>query len=121
MTEGNVISFEIIKNSEFSWSYVYTINDRKRDIFGSSLHELRRKVLDMGLPWDEKKYPEGKISKSDYDSMKSSSTTSSETGYYSYGDETYDYEQSQTLRRWNPSSRKWGRQKDIDSRYSRRE
>lgn len=120
MVEENVISFEIIKNSEFSWSYIYTINDRKRDIFGSSLNDLRRKVLDMGLPWDDKKYPEGKISKSNYDSMKSSSTTS-QTVYYSYGDETYDYEQSQSLRRWNPSSRKRGRQKDIDHRYSRRE
>ena len=117
MTEENIDSFEIIQNSEFSWSYVYTINGRKRDLFGSSLHDLRRKVLDKGLPWDDKKYPEEKITKSNYDSMKLSSSTS-KTVYYSYGDETYDYEQSQSLNRWNPSSRKWGRKKEIDSRYS---
>ena len=28
-----------------------------------------------------------------------------------YGDETYDYIESQTLRRWNPSMKKWGRDK----------
>ena len=116
MTEED-ISFEVIKNSEFSWSYVYTINDRKRDLFGSSLHDLKRKVLDKGLPWDDKKYPDEKISKSDYDSMKSS-IGKSKTSSYLYGDETYDFEQSQTLRKWNPSSRKWSRKKEIDFRYS---
>ncbi|MBR5503414.1 MAG: topoisomerase DNA-binding C4 zinc finger domain-containing protein [Methanobrevibacter sp.] len=36
---------------------------------------------------------------------------------YGYGDETYDYEESQTLRGWNPSMKKYGRKKQINHRY----
>jgi len=29
-----------------------------------------------------------------------------------YGEETYEYIESQTLRKWNPSMKKWGRDED---------
>lgn len=32
-----------------------------------------------------------------------------------YGDETYEYIESQTLRKWNPGMKKWGR--DEGGRY----
>lgn len=116
MTKENTFSFEIIKHSDFSWSYVYIIDNKKRDLHGSSLHDLKRKVLDRGFPWDNNRFPEHKIKKSEYDSMKS--TNSYKTSNCSYGDETFDYEESNTLRSWNPSLKKRKRKKDINFRYS---
>ena len=33
---------------------------------------------------------------------------------YEYGDETREYIESQTLRKWNPSMKKWGRDNYYD-------
>ena len=114
MTED--VSYKIIKHSNFSWSYVYIIDDKKRDIHGSSVHDLKRKVSDKGLPWDYENFPEDEITESKYDSMKFvRSSKRSKTPQYN--DETYDYEESQKLRGWNPSSKKWNRKKDIRKFY----
>ena len=39
---------------------------------------------------------------------------------YEYGDETFEYIESQTLRKWNPSSKKWSKKRnkyDYDLEY----
>lgn len=116
MTDNYISSIEIIKHNKFSWSYYYILNGKKRDIHGSSLHELKRKVDERGLSWDSENYPDEKISKTKYDSMKL--TYSSKRGSSSqYCDETYDYMESQTLRGWTPSSKKWNRKRDIRRFY----
>ena len=68
MVKKDVSSFKIVQYQKHSWSYIYTIDGKKRDISGSSLHDLKRQVFDMGLPWDEENYPEETITKSIYDS-----------------------------------------------------
>ena len=68
MVKKDVSSFKIVQYQKHSWSYIYTIDGKKRDISGSSLHDLKRQVLDMDLPWDEENYPQETITKSIYDS-----------------------------------------------------
>ena len=68
MDKKDVYSFKIVQHHKHSWSYNYTINGKKRDISGSSLHDLKRQVLNLNLPWDEENYPEEIITKSKYDS-----------------------------------------------------
>ena len=41
MNNEKISSFEIIKHTKFSWSYVYTIDGRKYDIHGVSTYDLR--------------------------------------------------------------------------------
>ena len=110
MGNDKVSSFEIIKHGNFSWSYVYTINNKKRDIHGVSLHELRKKVLSRNLPWDDKNYPEENLVESNYDSDKAVHIPYKKTNEQ-YNDETYDYEKSGTLGGWVPSMKKWNRDK----------
>ena len=45
MTKEKISSFEIVKHNNFSWSYVYAIDGKKRDIHGDSLHNLRKKSV----------------------------------------------------------------------------
>lgn len=68
MESKKISSFKIVKHHTYSWSYNYkTIDGKKRDISGSSLENLKKQVLDMGLPWDYENYPDEKISDSYYD------------------------------------------------------
>ena len=69
---------------------------------------LRKKVLARDLPWDDENYPEDKLTKTQYDSMKATI----ENSYTPYNEATKDYEDSQTRREWNPSSKKWDRYRD---------
>ncbi len=108
MNNEKISSFEIIKHTKFSWSYVYTIDGRKYDIHGVSTYDLRKKVLARDLPWDNENYPEDKLTKTKYDSLKATNRNS----YTPYNEATKDYEDSQTRREWNPSSKKWDRYRD---------
>lgn len=111
MNNKKISSFEIKKHNKFSWSYVYTIDGRKYDIHGGSIYDLRKKVLARDLPWDDENYPEDKFTKTQYDSMKAMKATI-ENSYTPYNEATKDYEDSQTRRWWNPSSKKRGRYRD---------
>ena len=115
--DKKISSFEIVKHNNFSWSYVYTIDGRKRDIHGDSLHKLRKKVLDRGLPWDDENYPESKITKTKYDSMKVNKVPITPSSSPQYGTETFDYIESQRGGGWIPSSKKWNRKRDIYRQY----
>ena len=117
MTKEKISSFEIVKHNNFSWSYVYTINGSKRDIHGDSLHNLRKKVLDRDLPWDAENYPEDKITKNEYDSMKVVKVPVNKSSTPKYGTETFDYLESQSGGGWIPSSKKWNRKRDIYKKY----
>ena len=108
MNNKKISSFEIKKHNKFSWSYVYTIDGRKYDIHGGSTYDLRKKVLARDLPWDDENYPEEELTKTQYDSMKATIRNS----YTPYNEATKDYEDSQTRREWNPSSKKWDRYRD---------
>ena len=108
MNNKKISSFEIKKHNKFSWSYVYTIDGRKYDIHGGSTYDLRKKVLSMNLPWDDENYPEEELTKTQYDSMKATIRNSNTP----YNEATKDYEDSQTRREWNPSSKKWDRYRD---------
>ena len=110
MSNDKVSSFEIIKHGNFSWSYVYILNNNKRDIHGDSIHDLRRKVLSRDLPWDDENYPDEKITKTQYDS-KIKKVPISDNYKDQYNDETYDYEKSGTIGAWTPSMKKWDRDK----------
>ena len=68
MVKKDVSSFKIVQHHKHSWSYIYTIDGKRRDIYGSSLNDLKRQVLDLGLQWDDVNYPEENITKSKYDS-----------------------------------------------------
>lgn len=111
MSEKKVSSFEIIKQGNFSWSYVYILNNKKRDIHGDSIHDLRRKVLSRDLPWDDENYPEEKITKTQYDSMKIKKVPIKNSNHDQYNDATYDYEKSGRYSDWTPSMKKWNRDK----------
>lgn len=111
MSEKKVSSFEIIRHGSFSWSYVYMVDNKKRDIHGDSLHDLRRKVLSRDLPWDDENYPEEKIAKTQYDSIKIEKVPINNSYQEQYNDETYDYEKSGALSSWTPSMKKWNRDK----------
>ena len=63
----NVTCFKVVKHHSYSWSYIYKIDGKKRSIAGSSLENLKKQVLNMGLPWDYENYPDDKITKTDYD------------------------------------------------------
>ena len=117
MAKGKISSFEIVKHNNFSWSYVYTIDNKKRDIHGDSLHNLRKKVLDRGLPWDDENYPKNNIPKNDYDSMKVTKVPINKSSSQKYGTETFDYLESQRSGGWIPSSKKWNRKRDIYRQY----
>ena len=80
----------------------------KYDIHGTSTDNLRKKVLARDLPWDDENYPEDELTKTQYDSMKATI----ENSYTPYNEATKDYEDSQTRREWNPSSKKWDRYRD---------
>lgn len=109
MNNEKISSFEIKKHNKYSWSYVYTtVDGRKYDIHGTSPDDLRKKVLSRDLPWDNEKYPEEKLTKTPYDSMKATIRNNSTH----YNEATKDYEDSQTRRDWNPSSKKRDRYRD---------
>lgn len=103
MNNKKISSFEIKKHNKFSWSYVYTIDGRKYDIHGGSTYDLRKKVLARDLPWDDENYPEDELTKH---SMFHEATN--RNNYTPYNEATKDYEDSQTRRWWNPSSKKMG-------------
>lgn len=65
-------------------------------------------MLSINLPWDDENYPEEELTKTQYDSMKATIRNS----YTPYNEATKDYEDSQTRREWNPSSKKWDRYRD---------
>lgn len=67
MVNKNVTDFKIVRHHTYSWSYIYKIDGKKRDIAGSSIENLKKQVLDMGLPWDYENYPDEKVSDSYYD------------------------------------------------------
>ena len=46
--------------SKFSWGYVYTINNKTREIWADNIEDLKRKVLARDLPWDDSKVPKAK-------------------------------------------------------------
>ena len=117
MTKDKISSFKIVKHNSFSWSYVYIINGKKRDIHGDSLHDLRKKVSVRGLPWDDENFPEDKINKNDYDSLKIPKVPVNDSSP-KYGDETFDYLESQRIGSWTPSSKKWNRKRDIYRKYN---
>lgn len=108
MNNEKISSFEIKKHNKFSWSYVYIADGKKYDIHGTSTDNLRKKVLARDLPWDDENYPEDELTKTQYDSMKATI----ENSYTPYNEATKDYEDSQTRREWNPSSKKWDRYLD---------
>lgn len=108
MNNEKISSFEIKKHNKFSWSYVYIADGKKYDIHGGSTDNLRKKVLARDLPWDDENYPEDELTKTQYDSMKATI----ENSYTPYNEATKDYEDSQTRREWNPSSKKWDRYRD---------
>lgn len=54
------IEYEIKCYTRFSWGYVYTIGNRRREIWADSLEALERKVLAKRLPWDESRVPKAK-------------------------------------------------------------
>lgn len=110
MNNKNISSFEIIKHNNFSWSYVYIINNKKRDIHAVSVRELKRKVLSRNLPWDDENYPENNIIESTYDSDKAVHIPYKKSNEQ-YTDETYDYEKSGSFGNWVPSMKKWNRDK----------
>lgn len=87
MNNKKISSFEIKKHNKFSWSYVYTIDGRKYDIHGGSTYDLRKKVLARDLPWDDENYPEDKLTKTQYDSMKAMKATI-ENSYTPYNEAT---------------------------------
>ena len=105
MTKEKISSFEIVKHNNFSWSYVYAIDGKKRDIHGDSLHNLRKKVLDRDLPWDNENYPKDEIPKNEYDSIKVNKVPIKNSSL-KYGTETFDYLESQRGGGWIPSSKK---------------
>ena len=111
MNNEKISSFEIKKHNKFSWSYVYIDDGKKYDIHGTSTDNLRKKVLARDLPWDDENYPEDKLTKTQYDSMKAMKATI-ENSYTPYNEATKDYEDSQTRHWWNPSSKKWDRYRD---------
>ena len=108
MNNEKISSFEIKKHNKFSWSYVYTIDGRKYDIHGGSTYDLRKKVLARDLPWDDENYPEDELTKTQYDSLKATNRNNDTP----YNEATKDYEDSQTRRWWNPSSKKWDKYRD---------
>ena len=108
MNNEKISSFEIKKHNKFSWSYVYIADGKKYDIHGTSTDNLRKKVLARDLPWDDENYPEDKLTKTQYDSLKATNRNN----YTPYNEATKDYEDSQTRRWWNPSSKKWDRYRD---------
>ena len=56
------MDFEVKCNTRFSWSYIYTENKRKREIWADSVDKLKKKVLNRNLPWDDSKVPKAKPS-----------------------------------------------------------
>ena len=116
MTKENISSFEIVKHNSFSWSYVYIINGKKRDIHGDSLHDLRKKVLSKGLPWDHEHFPEEKITKNEYDSIEVPKLPVKYNNQ-KYGEETFECIESQKIGDWTPSSKKLNRKRDIYRKY----
>ena len=61
MDKKDISSFKIVQHHKHSWSYTYIIDGKRRDISGSSLHDLKRQVLDLGLQWDEENFPDESI------------------------------------------------------------
>ena len=116
MTKENISSFEIVKHNSFSWSYVYIINGKKRDIHGDSLHDLRKKVLSKGLPWDHEHFPDEKITKNEYDSIEVPKLPVNSNNQ-KYGEETFECIESQKIGDWTPSSKKLNRKRDIYRKY----
>lgn len=112
MEEENTFLFEIVKIHDFSWSYVYIINGKKRDIYGDSLGDLKRKVLEKGFPWDDENYPEEMITESKYDPE--NFPKSEREWHYKKSDITCEYEESIVLKKWCPSNKKRNRYWDIN-------
>lgn len=56
----NVDEYKIKCYTKFSWGYVYSIGDKRYEIWADNLDSLKRKALDKDLPWDEKKVPKAK-------------------------------------------------------------
>lgn len=54
------MDYEIKCYSKFSWGYVYTIDEKNREIWADNVSDLKRKVLARNLPWDDGKVPEAK-------------------------------------------------------------
>ena len=46
--------------TRFSWGYVCNIDGRRHEIWADNADSLRGKVLEKGLPWDDKKVPKAK-------------------------------------------------------------
>lgn len=67
MVNKKLTDFKIVRHHTYSWSYIYKIDGKKRDITGSSIENLKKQVLDMALPWDYENYPDEKVSDSYYD------------------------------------------------------
>ena len=51
--------------TKFSWGYVYVADERRCEIWAESLDDLKRKVLERNLPWDDANAPQAKRSTSD--------------------------------------------------------
>lgn len=58
-----VNNYRIECYTRFSWGYIYTINERRREIWAESAEDLKRKVLSKDLPWDDAKVPKAKPTK----------------------------------------------------------
>lgn len=54
------MDYEIKCYTKFSWGYVYEVNEKRRQIWAESIDDLKRKVFDKNLPWDDKKVPKTK-------------------------------------------------------------
>ena len=54
------MDFEIKCYSKFSWGYLYTVDNKRREIWVDNLDDLKRKVSSKNLPWDDGRVPKAK-------------------------------------------------------------
>lgn len=54
------MDYEIKCYTRFSWGYIYIKDDRRREIWADNVDDLKRKVLDRSLPWNDNNVPEAK-------------------------------------------------------------
>ena len=102
----NVTCFKVVKHHKYSWSYIYKINGRNRSLSGSSLDDLKKQVLNMGLPWDYENYPDEKITDSYYDDEKLVSRLGAYTRLED-ADDGRDSSEPDLLPRYAKSRKRW--------------
>ena len=54
------MDYEIRCYTRFSWGYIYTRDEKRREIWADNVDDLKRKVLKRNLPWDDINVPKVK-------------------------------------------------------------